>query len=907
MYNNLIVKLPIYLLTLLIITRLPFQQEIAAEASGTATPVKVAVASFSQLPNLNDFIRDDNLNGPTFPFLNAQGAVMTTSTSQTSSLFTKTQMAKANPTSPGFSTYFVMDIYKTNSEVPADGYVFTLANNTSTLGSTGGGLGYRNVPNSVGIIFDYFQNNASEIVASTDVFTNGSMESRTGSGYDSSFLDEWRARSVNQKVRSMHTWIEYNASTSTIEIRVSPDNANRPNIATRIQNNLTLNQISEFYYAGFSAATGGSSMSVVLNQWYFASEFIGGGINLNTRSYIVDNTPPTQPIISTSFNNNQYELTVSGGTDDNGISGYQIKKPGGNFLTYQTPVIMDVIGQYEARTIDTVGNFSTTTSKIGLWQIQFFGSSDLLKTMKVLSTDVYQIQELLSDNTFRYEQWFLNNQLVEEIAYPSQSIQLVGLGVRYVFPLNYTLNGGTPLSPLPLTYTMGTTWEDPQLELEGHTFEGWFTDQGLTLPFDISAIDETRSSLSLFAKFTPIQLSIELMDQLTNEPWVILDSYFGALVQTRIENQIPTRIGYTFQKWTLDESGQFTMTAETVLVSSLRLYAQWSINTYTIDFNANGGTSFLPSDYIFEATLDLPQPTKEGHSFQAWYNDEALSSIFLDSIMPASDITLYAKWVVNQYSITFETQGGSTIPNLVLDFGSVINVPTAPIKIGYTFDGWFNDALSNEEVVVPSTMPATHLTWFAKWIINTHTVTFLNHTNEIIQTFSLDYGLNIENTPAIVRPGYRFLGWALNGERVDFSTFTMPDEAVLFSPVFEGLTVQLKLITMDATLTIEATSGEAIGALPILPMNVGYSFIGWSLAPLDHDQLINENYVVPNVETLMLFPIWSESNPPIQLTKLSESTHVFAFDYASWIAISGLIIILGAYIVKAIKEESIHA
>ena len=425
---------------------------------------------------------------------------------------------------------------------------------------------------------------------------------------------------------------------------------------------------------------------------------------------------------------------------------------------------MDVIGQYEARTIDTVGNFSTTTSKIGLWQIQFFGSSDLLKTVKVLSTDVYQIQELLSDNTFRYEQWFLNNQLVEEIAYPSQSIQLVGLGVRYVFPLNYTLNGGTPLSPLPLTYTMGTTWEDPQLELEGHTFEGWFTDQGLTIPFDISAIDETRSSLSLFAK-----------------------------------------------------------------------------------------------------------------------------------------------WVVNQYSITFETQGGSTIPNLVLDFGSVINVPTAPIKIGYTFDGWFNDALSNEEVVVPSTMPATHLTWFAKWIINTHTVTFLNHTNEIIQTFSLDYGLNIENTPAIVRPGYRFLGWSLNGERVDFSTFTMPDEAVLFSPVFEGLTVQLKLITMDATLTIEATSGEAIGALPILPMNVGYSFIGWSLAPLDHDQLINENYVVPNVETLMLFPIWSESNPPIQLTKLSESTHVFAFDYAAWMVISGLIIILGAYIVKAIKEESIHA
>ncbi len=901
-------KAQFYFLPVLLLVASPIHQGMAVHASNPIVPVKVAVASFAQLSNLNDFIRDDHQVGtPTFPFINAQGAVMTNSTGQTSSLFTKTQMAKANPTSPGFSTYFVMDIYKTNSGVPADGYVFTLANNTSTLGSTGGGLGYQNVPQSVGIIFDYFQNNNLEIVASTDVFTNGSLTSRTGSAFDNSFLSLWSNTPLNQKVRSMHTWIEYNTNTSSIEIRVSPDNATRPTNATRLQTNLTLNQISEFYYAGFSAATGGSSMGTVLNRWYFASEFIQGGINLNANTYAVDNTPPTAPTISTSLNNNQYSLTVSGGTDDNAISGYQVKKPGGNWITYQTPILMDTVGVYEARSVDTVGNFSTSLSTIGLWRIQFLGYATVLKTMDVLSDSVYTISELLSDSTYRYSTWFYNNERIQEIAYPTQSIQLYGEGVRYVYHLQFNLQGGTPSSPLPLTYTLGSVWGNPQLTLEGHTFEGWFLDGAYTIPFEESLIDLSQATIELFAKFTPIQLLIYLYDGVSNLPWVEINTYYGSLIAPLIVNHVPSREGYTFIGWTLDEQGQLELISETTLSTATSLYAQWTINAYTLSFDVNGGSTIMPLTLDFQSLLNLSSPTKEGFTFQGWYMDEALSIVFNLTTMPAESLTLYAKWTVNQYTITFITSGGTLIPSITEDFGSTLITPSSPIREGYTFEGWYRDEPLTTKVDFPSTMPAYDLTLYAKWIINTHTVRFYDHESELIQTTELNYGLTITSIPTLIRPGYRFLGWSLNAQPVDFSTFTMPDQSVTFTPLFEGISVELKFYTGHTILSIEATSGQAIGALPTLPVNPNYDFLGWSLAPLDETQLINETYIVPNVETLRLFPVWIENHSPIQTLKPNDGMIMAHTDVTAWMVIISLIGIVFVYTFKALKEEYNHA
>jgi uncharacterized repeat protein (TIGR02543 family) len=75
--------------------------------------------------------------------------------------------------------------------------------------------------------------------------------------------------------------------------------------------------------------------------------------------------------------------------------------------------------------------------------------------------------------------------------------------------------------------------------------------------------------------------------------------------------------------------------------------------------------------------------------------------------MPAEDVTITAKWTINQYTITFNTDGGSSIAPITVDYGAAIIAPEAPTKEGYTFVGW--------EPALPATMPAGNLELKAKW------------------------------------------------------------------------------------------------------------------------------------------------------------------------------------------------
>ena len=94
----------------------------------------------------------------------------------------------------------------------------------------------------------------------------------------------------------------------------------------------------------------------------------------------------------------------------------------------------------------------------------------------------------------------------------------------------------------------------------------------------------------------------------------------------------------------------------------------------------------------------------------------------------ANDHTLYAQWTVNQYTITFDSAGGSAVDSITEDFGSEITAPTNPTKQGYTFDGW--------DPELPETMPAGDLQLTAQWTANEYSI-----------TYNLDNGTNHEDNP----------------------------------------------------------------------------------------------------------------------------------------------------------------
>ena len=131
------------------------------------------------------------------------------------------------------------------------------------------------------------------------------------------------------------------------------------------------------------------------------------------------------------------------------------------------------------------------------------------------------------------------------------------------------------------------------------------------------------------------------------------------------------------------------------------------IGAYTVTFQSEGGSE-VASQIRANTPADQPaDPTKEGYTFIGWYKGEEKWN-FADAVTEA--MTLTAKWQLNQYTITFDTAGGSEVPSITQDYGTAITPPAAPTKTGYTFAGW--------DKTIPSTMPAGDMTITARWTEN---------------------------------------------------------------------------------------------------------------------------------------------------------------------------------------------
>jgi len=132
--------------------------------------------------------------------------------------------------------------------------------------------------------------------------------------------------------------------------------------------------------------------------------------------------------------------------------------------------------------------------------------------------------------------------------------------------------------------------------------------------------------------------------------------------------------------------------------------------------STNGGSAVAAITLASGATVTAPtQPTKTGFTFGGWYSDSALTTAYTFSVMPAENITLYAKWnaVVVQTTITFEVNGGSVVAAITQNAGTVVVAPTAPTKTGYTFAGWYSD-IALTVAYTFNLMPSQNISLYAK-------------------------------------------------------------------------------------------------------------------------------------------------------------------------------------------------
>ena len=314
------------------------------------------------------------------------------------------------------------------------------------------------------------------------------------------------------------------------------------------------------------------------------------------------------------------------------------------------------------------------------------------------------------------------------------------------YSIEYILNGGTDDTSNPSTYTVLSNTITLQAPSRfGHSFEGWYSDANFNT--SVSTIEQgSIGNITLYARWSANTYQVTFDGNGATSGTMSNQNYTFGATANLFGNGF-SRTGHTFTGWNTqpDGSGDAYSSSFTMNVEGIKLYAQWSINEYTITFDSNGGTSVDSITQNFGTSVEAPSnPTRTGFTFTGW-------SQTVPTTMPAENITLVASWTANEYTITFNSDGGTAVSSITQDFGTAVTRPSDPTRDGFTFDGWSPD--------VPSTMPAENLTLTAQWSANNYTITFDSNGGTSVSSITQAFGTSITAPDDPTREGFTFNGW----------------------------------------------------------------------------------------------------------------------------------------------------
>ncbi|WP_337785632.1 InlB B-repeat-containing protein [Ruminococcus sp.] len=418
---------------------------------------------------------------------------------------------------------------------------------------------------------------------------------------------------------------------------------------------------------------------------------------------------------------------------------------------------------------------------------------------------------------------------------PADVTELTVQWTAPTYAVTLNTNGGTINNGNVTGYTYGVGATLPaadDMTYTGHTFKGWYDNENLT-GSPVTAIGGAETgNKEYWAKWEINRYTITFDTAGGSEIAPITQDY-GTNITAPAN---PTRKGYTFKGW--DKEIPETMPAENITVK-----AQWEINRYTITFDTAGGSEIAPITQDYGTNITAPaNPTRKGYTFKGWDKE-------IPETMPAENITVKAQWEINQYTIAFDTNGGSEIATITQDYGTEITAPADPTRKGYTFKGWDKE--------IPETMPAENITVKAQWEINQYTIAFDTNGGSEIAPITQDYGTEITAPDNPTREGYTFIGWDRDIPEI------MPAENITVTAQWE---INRYTITFDTAggsdiAPITQDYGTNITA-PADPTREGYTFIGW-------DKAIPTTMPAENITVTAQ---WKDSEKPTGEIKINENS-----------------------------------
>ncbi len=183
--------------------------------------------------------------------------------------------------------------------------------------------------------------------------------------------------------------------------------------------------------------------------------------------------------------------------------------------------------------------------------------------------------------------------------------------------------------------------------------------------------------------------------------------------------------------------------------------------TYSVVYECGEGSSaVLAEEYGLYETIRKPEnPVKEGYVLDGWYTEEEYINEydFESQEPPTGDITLYTKWIADTYHVTYESNGGSVLPDDVYAYGTDV-LPVNPTREGYTFTNWYEDEKLTR-IYTFGKMPAKDIKLYAGWIKNVYKVIYVDKDGTVINIQEIAHGDSAVVPAAPKHAGYTFSGW----------------------------------------------------------------------------------------------------------------------------------------------------
>lgn len=334
---------------------------------------------------------------------------------------------------------------------------------------------------------------------------------------------------------------------------------------------------------------------------------------------------------------------------------------------------------------------------------------------------------------------------------------------------------------LNCTYDVNASLGNAQYSLTGWTFKGWATSATGTVVYTNNATINNLTSvdgqiITLYAVWEANEYNIVFnANKPASASGIVQGGMSNLNAKYDITSTLPTNnyslTGWTFMGWATSANGAVAYKDGTSIYnltsvdeSTINLYAVWKANTYTITYSANTGSGTMAASthtYDTSTSLTSNKYYKTGYSFIGWNTSSDGKGTYYSNGASVKNlcnnqngsITLYAIWGINQYTISFVTNGGNAIDTLIYNYGDFTAAPSNPTRAGYDFAGWtFDDAtfaFGNE-------MPTHNIVATANWTYKSTYYDSGYEAKKIDASYEYDYdSFDISALAPFMKEGYK--------------------------------------------------------------------------------------------------------------------------------------------------------